>query len=157
MTLGQLHFVYICSSLLSKIAEHFLQMQSTVCAAFADTDTSFLERLLSDWSLLPWFLALFLFFGFVQPLITDSEFKPAISEDDKLPQSFECKVDAHWFKTFLTSQARPYISVRKWLKICKCQRTTTPPTLEDRVCWQTNCEFVHIVISVLSGNSLSVV
>ena len=66
----------------SKTAKHFLQKQCTVCAAFADADTSFLEWLLSDQNLFPWFLVFFLFFGFVQPLVTDSfELKPAISED----------------------------------------------------------------------------
>ena len=57
------------------------QKQCTVCAAFADADTSFLEQLLSGLSLFPWFRAFFLLFvGYMQPLITDS-FKPAISED----------------------------------------------------------------------------
>ena len=77
------YFVYIyesCSQ--SKTAEHFLQKQCTVCAAFADA--SFLKRLLSGWSLFPWFPAFFLLFvGFVQPLITDSfEFKPTMYKED---------------------------------------------------------------------------
>ena len=76
------YFVYICESCSqSKTAEHFLQKQCTVCAAFVDADKSFLERLLSGRSLFPWFRAFFLLFvGFVQPLITNS-FQPAISED----------------------------------------------------------------------------
>ena len=65
----------------SKTAEHFLKKQRTVCAAFADADASFLERLLSGPSLFPWFRGLFLLFvGFMQPLTTNS-FKPAILED----------------------------------------------------------------------------
>ena len=83
-TLRQLYFVYICSR--SKTAEHFLQTQCTVCADFADADTSFLEQLLSGRNLFPWFRAFFLLFvGFVHPLITNSfEFKPTISEDGYL-------------------------------------------------------------------------
>ena len=84
MTLGHLYFVYIYwKSFWSKTAEHFLQKKCTVCAAIADANTSLLEWLLSDRSLFSWFFAFFLFFGFVQPLVTDSfEFKPIISEDD---------------------------------------------------------------------------
>ena len=83
-TLGHLFFVYICFSCFgSKHAEHFLQKQYTVCAAFVDVDASFLERWLSGRSLFPLFLAFFLLFvDSVQLLVTDSfEFKPAISED----------------------------------------------------------------------------
>ena len=51
-----------------------------MCAAFADADASFLERLLSGQSLFVRFRAFFLLFVcFVQPLITGSfEFKPAM-------------------------------------------------------------------------------
>ena len=80
-TLGRLYFVYICDSPSRwKTIEHFLQKQCTICAAFADADVSFLERLSSGWSSFPWFPDFFLLFiGFVQPLITDSfEFKPAM-------------------------------------------------------------------------------
>ena len=83
-TFRRLHFVYICQSRFgSKTAEHFLQKQSTVSAAFTDANASLFERLLSGRSLFPWFLAFFLLFAtFVQPLVTDRfEFKPAISED----------------------------------------------------------------------------
>ena len=74
--------LHLLKSFMSKTVEHFLQKQCTVYAAFADADMSFLEWLLSGWNLLPWFLAFFLFFGFVQPLVTDSfKFKPAISKD----------------------------------------------------------------------------
>ena len=53
MTLGRLYFVYfICQSHSgSQTTEHFLQKQCTMCADFADADTSFLERLLPDQSL----------------------------------------------------------------------------------------------------------
>ena len=80
-TLGRLYFVYICKSCSqSKTTEHFLQKQCTVCAAFADADMSFFERLLSGRSLFPWFYAFFLLFvRFVKPLFTDSfEFKPTM-------------------------------------------------------------------------------
>ena len=65
-----------------KTAGHFLKKQSTMCAAFADA-VSFLQRLLSGWSLFPWFLAFcFLFVGFMQPHVTDSFVsKPTICED----------------------------------------------------------------------------
>ena len=81
MTLGRLYFVYICSSRSCQRLQNTLQKQRTVCAAFADDDMSFLERL-SDRYLFPWFFTFFLFFGFVQLLATDSELKPTISEDD---------------------------------------------------------------------------
>ena len=74
--------LHLLKSFWSKTAEHFLQKQCTISAAFADADTSFLEWLLSDQSLFPWFLTFLLFFDFVQPLVTDSfEFKPAIFEN----------------------------------------------------------------------------
>ena len=73
MTL-RIYFVHICwSRSWSKTAEHFLQKQCTVCAAFADAHVTFLEQLLSGQSLFLWFHAFFLIFvGFVQPLITGS-------------------------------------------------------------------------------------
>ena len=50
----------------------FLQKQCTVCAAFADGDMSFLERLMSGRSLFPWSLPFFLLFlGSVQSFATD--------------------------------------------------------------------------------------
>ena len=52
-----------------KVRTKFLQKQCTVCAAFADADMSFLERLMSGRSLFPWSLAFFL--GSVQSLATD--------------------------------------------------------------------------------------
>ena len=65
-----------------RTAEHFLQKQCTMCAAFADADVSFLEWLLSGRSLFPWFCAFFLLFvSIMQPYITDSysfKFKPSI-------------------------------------------------------------------------------
>ena len=73
MTLGCLYFVHLLKSFWIKTADYFLQKQWTMCAAFADADASFLERLLSGWSLFPWFLAFFLLFvGFMLPLVTDS-------------------------------------------------------------------------------------
>ena len=55
-----------------KVRTKFLQKQCTVCAAFADADMSFLERLMSGRSLFPWSLAFFLLFlGFVQSLATN--------------------------------------------------------------------------------------
>ena len=55
-----------------KVRTKFLQKQCTVCAAFADADMSFLERLMSGRSLFPWSLAFFLLFlGSVQSLATD--------------------------------------------------------------------------------------
>ena len=58
----------------------FFQKQCTVCAAFADGDMSFLERLTSGRSLFPWSLPFFL--GSVQSLATDRfVYKPAICED----------------------------------------------------------------------------
>ena len=83
-TLGWLYFVYVRESCVRlKTTEHFLQKQCMMCAAFTDVDASFLERLLSGWSLFPWFCAFFLLFvSFVQSLITDSfGFKPAKLED----------------------------------------------------------------------------
>ena len=62
----------------------FLQKQCTVCAAFADGDMSFLERLmLSGRSLFPWSLPfLLLFLGSVQSFATDRfVYKPAICKD----------------------------------------------------------------------------
>ena len=58
----------------------FLQKQCSVCAAFADGDMSFLERLTSGRSLFPWSLPFSL--GSVQSLATDRfVYKPAICED----------------------------------------------------------------------------
>ena len=61
----------------------FLQKQCTVCAAFADGDMSFLERLMSGRSLFPLSLPFFLLFlGFVQSPATDHfVYKPATCED----------------------------------------------------------------------------
>ena len=52
---------FICESCSgSKTAEHFLQKQCTMCAAFTEANVSFPERLLSAQSLFPWFRACFL-------------------------------------------------------------------------------------------------
>ena len=64
-TLKRLYFVYVCESCSRlKTAEHFLQKQCTMCAAFADANASFPEWLLSGQSLFPWFRAFFLLFLF---------------------------------------------------------------------------------------------
>ena len=114
--------LHLLKSFLSKTAEHFLQKQHTVCAAFVD--------FLNSCSLIgTCFLAFFLFFGFVQPLVTDSEFKPLPPPQ---PPSYLKKTN----KLFWSIRIGLTFQPRKWLKICKCQRTITPPTLKDEVCWQ---------------------
>ena len=77
------HCLLVQKSFWIKDHTKFLQKQCTVCAAFADADMSFLERLMSGRSLFPWSLAFFLhFLGSVQSLATDRfVYKPAICAD----------------------------------------------------------------------------
>ena len=93
------HCLLVQKSFWIKDRTKFLQKQCTLCAAFADANMSFLERLMSGRSLFPWSLAFFLLFlGSVQSLATDRfVYKPAICADGQLPLSFESKVDVHWF------------------------------------------------------------
>ena len=77
------HRLLVQKSFWIKDRTQFLQKQCTVCAAFADAEMSFLERLMSGRSLFPWSLAFFLLFlGSVQSLAAGRfVYKPAICED----------------------------------------------------------------------------
>ena len=70
---------------------------------------------------------------------------------------FRCKVNVHWFnKLFWPIRTGCILQARKWLEICKCRWTVTPhQRVYDRLrCQQTH--IVHVMISVLSRNSVSV-
>ena len=94
-SLRRLYFVYICESRSRlKTAEHFLQKQCTVCAAFPDADASFLEWLLSGQSLFSWFHAfLLLFISFMQPLIMTAlnSNLPYVTLHHKMCQAYFCR------------------------------------------------------------------
>ena len=66
---------------------------------------------------------------------------------------FWCKVDVHWCNTlFGPIRTGCILKPRKWLEICKCQRTITPHQRSMIGFAGNKLAFVHIAISVLSGN-----
>ena len=70
---------------------------------------------------------------------------------------FQCKVDVHWFnKLFWPIRTGRIFQPWKWLEVCKCQRTITPHQRSKISFAGNKLTCVHVVISVLSGNSVSV-
>ena len=70
---------------------------------------------------------------------------------------FQCKVDVHWFNTlFWPIRTGRILQAQKWLEICKCQQTITPHQRPTIGFTGNELTFVHVAISVLSGNSFSV-
>ena len=149
--------IFNSDALHSKTAEHFLQKQCTVCAAFADVKASFLERL-SGQSLFPWFRAFFLLCRF-----RAATFHWLLRNQTRHIErwltsvKFRCKVDVHWFnKLFWPIRTACILQPQKWLQICKCQRTITPHQHSTMGFAGNEFAFIHIAISILSGNSVSV-
>ena len=129
-------FVYVCESPFRlKTAEHFLQKQCTVCAAFADADAFFLERLLSG---LSYFCAFFLLYliSCSHSSQTASNSNPPYWKMANFRKASDAKSMFIGLKTFLTNQDRPYTSAPERLEICKCQRMITPSTLNNWLRWQ---------------------
>ena len=151
-TLGRLYFDYIWEShAWLKTAEHFLQKQCTMCAAFADA--SFLERLLSGRSLFPWF------WNILPPLRRSHattyhrQLRIQTHHIGRWPTSieFRCKVDIHWLKKlFWPIRTGCILQSRKWLEIWTRQLTITPHQRSMIGFAGNQLSFVHVAISVLS-------
>ena len=70
---------------------------------------------------------------------------------------YRCKVDVHWFnKLFWPIRTSRILQPWIWLKICKCQQTTTLYQRSMIGLAGNEPAFVHVAISVLYGNSVSV-
>ena len=70
---------------------------------------------------------------------------------------FRCKVDVHWFsKPFWPIRTGRILQPWKRLEICKCQQKITPRQCPTISFAGKELAFIHIAISVLSGNSVSV-
>ena len=70
---------------------------------------------------------------------------------------FWCKVDVHWFnKLFWPIRTDCTLQPRKWLEKCKWQQTITPHQCSTIGFADNELTFIHVAISALYGNSVSV-
>ena len=68
---------------------------------------------------------------------------------------FRCKVVVHWFnRLFWPIRISRILQPRRWLEICKCQWTITVHQCSSNGFAGNELAFVHVLISILSGNSV---
>ena len=131
------HRLLVQKSFWIKDRTKFLQKQCTVCAAFADADMSFLERLMSGRSSFPWSCILpplprFRAVTCYRPLWLQTCHMWRWLTFAKLRMQNRCSLVQ---QTFLTNQDRPYTFVTEiaW----NMQMSTNDNSINTRFCWQT--------------------